>query len=64
VRERRPGGERVQNQEAADAIMLAIAELLPAELRGHYADLDGLRRRLDGVHEPAGAAVDVPAARI
>jgi 1-acyl-sn-glycerol-3-phosphate acyltransferase len=55
VRERRPSGERVHNQEAADAIMLAIAELLPPELRGHYADLESLHRRLDGVHEPAAA---------
>lgn len=53
VRERRPDGRRVRNQEAADAIMLAVAELLPPEMRGAYADLDALRERLDGVWEPA-----------
>jgi 1-acyl-sn-glycerol-3-phosphate acyltransferase len=53
IRERRPDGARVENQEAADAIMLAVAELLPAELRGVYAELDQLRRRLEGVWEPA-----------
>jgi 1-acyl-sn-glycerol-3-phosphate acyltransferase len=55
IRERRPDGSRVENQEAADAIMLAVAELLPAEARGAYAGLDELRARLDGVWEPAGA---------
>ena len=29
--------------------MLAIAELLPAEKRGAYTDVESLRRRLDGV---------------
>jgi 1-acyl-sn-glycerol-3-phosphate acyltransferase len=53
IRERRPDGSRVENQEAADAIMLAVAELLPAEDRGVYAALDELHRRLDGVWEPA-----------
>jgi 1-acyl-sn-glycerol-3-phosphate acyltransferase len=55
IRDRRPDGRRVENQEAADAIMLAIAAQLPAEERGEYADLDGLRERLDGVWEPAAA---------
>jgi len=55
IRDRRPDGRRVENQEAADAIMTAVAELLPAPARGAYADLDELRRRLDGVWEPAGA---------
>ena len=54
IRDRRPDGSRVENQEAADAIMLAVAELLPPEARGEYADLAELRRRLDGVWEPAG----------
>lgn len=53
VRRRRPDGRPVDNQEAADAIMLAIAEQLPAEVRGEYADLEGLRERLAGVTEPA-----------
>jgi 1-acyl-sn-glycerol-3-phosphate acyltransferase len=56
IRDRRPDGRRVENQEAADAIMLAVAELLPPEARGAYADLDELRARLDGVWEPAGAS--------
>jgi 1-acyl-sn-glycerol-3-phosphate acyltransferase len=56
IRDRRPDGRRVENQEAADAIMLAVAELLPPDARGAYADLDDLRERLDGVWEPAGAA--------
>ena len=53
IRERRPDGSRVGNQEAADAVMLAIAEQLPVEMRGVYADLGGLRERLRGVFEPA-----------
>src|SRR5579884_2900521 len=55
IRERRPDGRRVENQEAADAIMLAIAEQLPPEARGAYADLEALRERLSGVWEPAPA---------
>jgi len=49
VRQRRPTGERVTHEEAADAIMLAIAELLPPERRGAYSDFEGLRKRLEGV---------------
>ncbi|HLH70380.1 MAG TPA: (d)CMP kinase [Candidatus Dormibacteraeota bacterium] len=52
IRERRPDGRRVENQEAADAIMLAIAEQLPPDARGAYADLVSLRERLRGVWEP------------
>lgn len=44
---------RVSHEDAADAIMLAIAELLPAENRGEYRDIDGLRARLAGVTRPA-----------
>ncbi|MBO0684132.1 MAG: 1-acyl-sn-glycerol-3-phosphate acyltransferase [Candidatus Dormibacteraeota bacterium] len=51
IRQHRPDGSRVTNQEAADTVMLAIAEQLPAEMRGLYADLDGLRKRLEGVAE-------------
>jgi hypothetical protein len=46
-------GSRVRHQEAADAIMLAVAELAPPELRGEFADLDGLRMRLGGLYRPA-----------
>lgn len=49
VQSRRPDGRPVKYQEAADAIMLAIAELLPAELRGDYSDVDRLRAELAGV---------------
>jgi 1-acyl-sn-glycerol-3-phosphate acyltransferase len=64
IRSRRPDGRRVENQEASDAIMLAVAEQLPAGMRGVYADLEALRQRLDGVWEPApGAAGRAPSAR-
>ena len=66
VRDRRPDGRRVTNQEAADAIMLAVAALLPPAMRGVYADVDGLRERLEGVWEPAaptGAAGHTRSAR-
>jgi hypothetical protein len=46
-------GERISHEEASDAIMVAIAELLPADKRGKYSDLEGLRKRLDGVAVPA-----------
>jgi 1-acyl-sn-glycerol-3-phosphate acyltransferase len=62
IRGRRPDGSRVHNQEAADAIMLAVAELMPESERGVYADLPALRERLDGVWEPADAAAASPAA--
>ena len=53
VQQRRPDGSRVSHQDAADAIMLAIAELLPPERRGAYKDIDALRTRLKGVAAPA-----------
>ena len=49
VLQRRASGERISHEEAADAIMLAIAELLPPEKRGAYTDLETLHHRLDGV---------------
>jgi 1-acyl-sn-glycerol-3-phosphate acyltransferase len=52
IRERRPDGRRVENQEAVDAIMLAIANELPVAARGAYSDVDGLRDRLAEVIEP------------
>jgi hypothetical protein len=39
----------VSHEDASDAIMLAIAELLPPEQRGVFSDLDSLRKRLAGV---------------
>jgi 1-acyl-sn-glycerol-3-phosphate acyltransferase len=50
---KRLNGERISHEEASDAIMVAIAELLPADKRGKYSDLEGLRKRLDGVAVPA-----------
>jgi 1-acyl-sn-glycerol-3-phosphate acyltransferase len=49
VASKRPDGSRVSHQEAADAIMVEIAELLPPEQRGAFTDLESHRRRLAGV---------------
>jgi 1-acyl-sn-glycerol-3-phosphate acyltransferase len=53
VLQRTARGERVSHADAADAIMLRIAELLPADKRGRYSDMEGWQKRLDGVTEPA-----------
>jgi 1-acyl-sn-glycerol-3-phosphate acyltransferase len=53
VSTKRPDGSRVSHEEAADAIMTAIAELLPPEQRGEFSDLEALHRRLAGVTRPA-----------
>lgn len=47
-----PDGTKITHQEAADAIMVEIAELLPAEQRGAFSDLESHRRRLAGVTKP------------
>ena len=52
VASRRPDGTRVSHQEAADAIMVEIAELLPERQRGAFADLQAIRGRLAGVTQP------------
>ena len=39
-------GRRVHAEDAADAVMLSIAELLPESMRGRYADLDAWRSRV------------------
>jgi 1-acyl-sn-glycerol-3-phosphate acyltransferase len=49
VLQKRADGSRVSHQEASDAIMVAIAELLPPEQRGAFSDLDSFRKRLAGV---------------
>ncbi len=49
---KRVDGTRVSHEDASDAIMLAIAELLPPEQRGLFSDLDSLRGRLAGVTTP------------
>jgi 1-acyl-sn-glycerol-3-phosphate acyltransferase len=53
VLQKRPTGERITHEEAADAIMLEIAQLLPADKRGLFSDLDAWRGRLAGVTRPA-----------
>ncbi len=52
VASKRPDGTRVSHQEAADAIMVEIAELLPAQQRGAFSDLESHRRRLAGIARP------------
>ena len=47
VPQKRANGERITHQEASDAIMVAIAELLPPDKRGLYSDIEGIRRRLN-----------------
>jgi 1-acyl-sn-glycerol-3-phosphate acyltransferase len=49
VHQKRADGSRISHEDASDAIMLAIAELLPPEKRGRYSDMEGVRRRLEGV---------------
>ncbi len=49
---KRPDGSRVAHQAASDAIMLAIAEMLPEEMRGEYADLDGWRAKVGDLRQP------------
>lgn len=52
--ERSADGRRVSREDAADAIMLRIAEMLPPDLRGDYADLDAVRARVGhAFQEPA-----------
>ena len=57
VRQRRADGTRISHEDASDAIMLAIAELLPPEKRGLYSDVEGVRRRLEGVSSPLAGEV-------
>jgi 1-acyl-sn-glycerol-3-phosphate acyltransferase len=53
VQTKRPDGRRITHEEASEAIMLAIAELLPPEKRGLFASLEELHERLAGVTTPA-----------
>ncbi len=53
VRSRRPDGTRITREEAAEAIMLEIAELLPEYQRGAFRDVASWRKRLQGVTAPA-----------
>lgn len=52
VLQKRADGSRVSHDEASDAIMVAIAELLPPEQRGVFSDLESYRKRLTGVTVP------------
>jgi 1-acyl-sn-glycerol-3-phosphate acyltransferase len=52
IRDRRPDGGRVDNQDSADSIMLAVADLLPEEMRGVYGEALGRREVLEGLREP------------
>ncbi len=49
VATRRPDGVRVTHEEASEAIMTAISELLPPGQRGEFRALESLRQRLAGV---------------
>jgi 1-acyl-sn-glycerol-3-phosphate acyltransferase len=53
VLQKRADGTRITHQDASDAIMLQIAELLPPAQRGAFSDLPALRQRLAGVTQPA-----------
>jgi 1-acyl-sn-glycerol-3-phosphate acyltransferase len=52
IASRLPDGGKVGHQEASDLIMLAVAELLPEDLRGEFADLDAWRARVGGLRQP------------
>jgi 1-acyl-sn-glycerol-3-phosphate acyltransferase len=52
VETKRPDGTRIGHEDASDAIMVRIAELLPADMRGEFSDLDAQRKRLEGVARP------------
>ena len=49
---KRSDGSRVTHNEASDAIMVAIAELLPPQQRGVFSDLEAYRNKLAGVMSP------------
>lgn len=53
VLQKRADGTRVSHEDASDAIMLAIAELLPPEQRGVYSDVDAYRKKVAGVTSSA-----------
>ena len=55
VLSKRADGTRVTHEEAADAIMLQIAELLPEYQRGTFSDMAALRKRLAGATVPIEA---------
>ena len=54
VLSKRLDGAKVTRQEAAEAIMVEIAELLPEHQRGAFKDLPAWRKKLRGVTAPVG----------
>jgi 1-acyl-sn-glycerol-3-phosphate acyltransferase len=52
VLQKRADGTRVSHEDASDAIMVAIAELLPLEQRGVFSEVELHRKRLTGVTAP------------
>ena len=52
VLSKRADGTRVSHEDASDAIMVAIAQLLPPEQRGAFSDLESHQKRLAGVTTP------------
>ena len=56
VMRKRADGSRISHEEASDAIMVAIAELLPPDQRGVFSDLDSYRERLVGVTVPVSTS--------
>jgi 1-acyl-sn-glycerol-3-phosphate acyltransferase len=53
IHQHHPDGSRVTNAEATAIIMLAIARLLPPELRGAYSDLEAWEAKVAGLYSPA-----------
>jgi 1-acyl-sn-glycerol-3-phosphate acyltransferase len=49
---KRADGSRISHEEASDAIMVAIAELLTPDQRGAFSDLESHRKLLAGVTVP------------
>lgn len=54
VLSKRLDGAKVTRVEAAEAIMVEIAELLPEHQRGEFSDLASWRKKLRGVTAPVG----------
>ncbi len=52
VARRRADGSRTDHQDASDAIMVRVAEMLPPEQRGEFEDLDSWRSKVADVYEP------------
>ncbi|HSS92439.1 MAG TPA: hypothetical protein VLR46_00460, partial [Candidatus Dormibacteraeota bacterium] len=54
VLSKRPDGSKISREEAAEAIMVEIAELLPERQRGVFKDVTAIRKRLEGVTARVG----------